>query len=203
MTIDERSKIWHMQFRKTWESQTLKYIATINEGGAPKNGIPSSNSFHLSWDKIDYYVWAVDYISAKQDREYDQAISAKRKSITIPGGGICAVFMHDKDLNPVTSVKIDLPENNYGTWCNGTYALGGAGKGIDGYLTDGKRAQKPDEIGQNWYHMTVLLRLQKSADGKVTLVQDDRCLGNPNRYADIPSARKALSKCQPSNMTSK
>ncbi|WP_189375624.1 hypothetical protein [Vogesella alkaliphila] len=44
--------------------------------------------------------------------------------------------------------------------------------------------------------MTVLLRLQKDASGKIRLVQDDRCLGNPNKHKDIPSARKALSRCE-------
>lgn len=43
--------------------------------------------------------------------------------------------------------------------------------------------------------MTVLVRFSEQ-NGKLALIQDDRCLGNPNKYKDIPSARKALSRCE-------
>lgn len=56
--------------------------------------------------------------------------------------------------------------------------------------------QHSEDVGQGWHRMTVLLRLQKDTSGKIRLVQDDRCLGNPNKYKDIPSARKALSRCE-------
>jgi hypothetical protein len=41
----------------------------------------------------------------------------------------------------------------------------------------------------------VLVRFVNT-DGKLTLTQDDRCLGNPNKYKDIPAARKALARCE-------
>jgi hypothetical protein len=192
-------------FYKKWEEAIRRNIAAINEGIAPDVS-GGRDSARILWNGEEYYAWAMEYNSAEQDREYDRAITAKRKSRPLPGGGVCAVFLHDKNLNPVTSLKIDLPENNHGTWCNGTYGLGSAGKGVDGllvsisyYLTGDKPAQRPQDIGDGWRYMTVLLRLEKSADGKVLLVQDDRCLGNPNRYEDIPTARKRLSTCIKSN----
>ncbi|MTD33135.1 hypothetical protein [Paludibacterium denitrificans] len=43
--------------------------------------------------------------------------------------------------------------------------------------------------------MTVLIRFAEAND-KLTLTQDDHCLGNPNKYKGIPAARKALSRCE-------
>lgn len=48
----------------------------------------------------------------------------------------------------------------------------------------------PDE-----YPTTVLLRLKEESPGKLTITQDDSCLGNPNRIASIAAARKRLEQC--------
>lgn len=193
-------------FYYQFKDAVIREIAASNEGVAPNSGFGGRDSAHLIWNGVDYYALAANYLSSEQDRRNEEDVRLKIDRPVIPGGGICAVFLHDKQLKPVASVKIALPENNYGTWCNGTYALGSAGKGIDGllltisyYLTGEKPAQRAADIGKGWRHMTVLLRLQKEANGKISLVQDDRCLGNPNRYADIPSARKALAKCKDVN----
>lgn len=192
-------------FIDRWEGAVRRNIAAINEGIAPDVS-GSRDAARVLWNGEEFYAWAENYWSAEQMREYPKARSEKRQSRPLPGGGVCAVFLHDKNLNPVTSLKIDLPENNHGTWCNGTYGLGSAGKGVDGllvsisyYLTGEKPAQRRQDIGEGWRYMTVLLRLEKSANGKVLLVQDDLCLGNPNRYKDIPTARKRLSTCIKSN----
>ncbi len=111
------------------------------------------------------------------------------------------LYVQDKDLNKAASLKIALPENNFGTWCNGVDGLGAAGKGRDGvivalsyYLTGKAPAKKVQDIGQGWRYMTVLIRWREE-NGKLILTQDDSCLGNPNKIKDIPSARKALDKC--------
>lgn len=46
------------------------------------------------------------------------------------------------------------------------------------------------------FPMTVLLHFKRENDGKLNITQDDRCLGNPNHYATIASARKALASEQ-------
>ncbi|WP_156943175.1 hypothetical protein [Pseudogulbenkiania sp. MAI-1] len=194
-------------FYKKWEEAIRRNIAAINEGIAPDVS-GGRDSARVLWNGEEYYAWAEQYHSAEQDRQIEKNVRLKvRLPPPLPGGGVCAVFLHDKSLNPITSLKIDLPENNHGTWCNGTYGLGSAGKGVDGllvsisyYLTGEKPAQRPQDIGEGWRYMTVLLRLEKTADGKVRLVQDDRCLGNPNRYEDIPTARKRLSICIKSSL---
>lgn len=63
------------------------------------------------------------------------------------------------------------------------------------YLTDKPLAKKPQDIGDGWRYMTVLLKLH-GQDGKVVVEQDDACLGNPNGLKDLASARKALSACK-------
>lgn len=150
----------------------------------------------------DYYLRAFNYQTAEQDKEYVQAAASKRKSSALPGGGACVLYVNDKYLNKVASLKISLPENNYGTWCNSVAGIGSMGKGRDGvliplsyYLTDDKPAKRAKDIGQGWRYMTVLVRFANT-DGKLTLIQDDSCLGNPNKYKDIPAARKALARCE-------
>lgn len=156
---------------------------------------------HAVFNGKDYYIRAFNYQTAVQDKEYVQSTASKRKSRALPGGGTCILYASDKDLNKVASLKISLPENNYGTWCNGVNGIGSAGKGRDGvliplsyYLTDSTPAKSRAEIGQGWRFMTVLIRFSE-VNGKLTLSQDDRCLGNPNKYKDILGARKALSRC--------
>ena len=58
----------------------------------------------------------------------------------------------------------------------------------------GAAAKKMSGIGSGWLRMTVLLRVKEN-DGKVEIVQDDSCLGNPNRIETIPDARRSLKKC--------
>lgn len=48
----------------------------------------------------------------------------------------------------------------------------------------------PDE-----YQTTILLILKEESPGKLSITQDDSCLGNPNRIASIAAARKRLEQC--------
>ncbi|MTD33137.1 hypothetical protein [Paludibacterium denitrificans] len=157
---------------------------------------------HVMFNGKDYYLRAFNYQTAAQDKEYDKSLAAKRKSQALPGGGACVLYVNDKHLKKVAALKISLPENHYGTWCNGVEGIGSAGKGRDGvlvslsyYLTDNKLAKRAEDIGQDWRYMTVLIRFAET-NGKLTLTQDDHCLGNPNKYKGIPAARKALSRCE-------
>lgn len=188
-------------FLKKWDKKILQGIAEDNDGITPSSATGGRDSAHIVWNGKHYYAWAVQYHSADQDKEIDKAISTKRKSVTLPGGGVCAVYVHDQDLNKLASLKIDLPENNHGTWCNGVYGLGGAGRSVDGvlvtlsyYLAGKTPAQRAQDIGKGWRYMTALIRFEEQ-DGKLMLKQDDSCLGNPNTYDTIPDSRKALSRC--------
>jgi hypothetical protein len=42
--------------------------------------------------------------------------------------------------------------------------------------------------------MTSLIRV-KASNGKIEVVQDDSCLGNPNQFDTIAKARKQLQRC--------
>ncbi len=188
-------------FFKRWDKHLLQAIADDNSGVAPNHTSDGLNSGHILWNGKNYYAWAVHYWSAAQDHEYDAAIANKRKSVALPGGGVCALYVHDQNLNKLASLKIDLPENNHGTWCNGIDGMGGAGKTVDGvlvslsyYLAGKKPAQRAEDIGKGWRYMTVLIRFEEQ-NGKLVLKQDDSCFGNPNQITDIPSARKALARC--------
>lgn len=187
-------------FVERWEKNTRQAIGEDNNGIVPDD-LPARESGHILWNGRHYYGWAVQYHSSAQVKEISAAISEKRKRDTLPGGGICALYVFDQDLNKLASLNIDLPENNHGTWCNGTYGFGGSSKGVNGvlitlsyYLAGEKPAQRAKDIGDGWRKMTVLIRFEE-LDGRLVLKQDDTCLGNPNTFDAIPDARKALARC--------
>lgn len=61
-----------------------------------------------------------------------------------------------------------------------------------GYIDSAEPANKNSDPTE--FSTTLLLRF-KNDNGKLKIEQDDRCLGNPNNYKTIASARKALSTC--------
>ena len=201
MTWDERHEQKYDQFGKTWGGNILQAIAGDNEGIAPNSRPAGIGQGHILWNGKHYYGWAVKYQSAEQFRSNREEVKLKIERPAIPGGGICALYVFDQELNKLASLKIDLPENNHGTWCNGIDGFGGAGKGTDGvlvtisyYLAGKKPARRAQDIGSGWRYMTALIRFEEK-NGKLVLRQDDSCLGNPNDYGTIAAARKALSKC--------
>lgn len=201
MTWDERHEQKYRNFHKTWDKSILKAIAEDNDGIVPTSTPAGIGRGHILWNGKHYYGWAVQYQSAAQIKSNREEVKMKIERPAIPGGGICALYVLDQDLNKAASLKIDLPENNHGTWCNGIYGFGGAGKDVDGvlvsisyYLTGNKPAQSAQDIGKGWRYMTALILFEEKV-GKLVLRQDDTCLGNPNGYDSIVAARKALAQC--------
>lgn len=203
MSWDEKSTL--DPFFKKWDKEILLAIAADNDGIASASSLGGRDSGHILWNGKHYYGWAVNYQSAAQVRSNREEVRLKVDRPAIPGGGVCSLYVFNQDLNKLASLKIDLPENDHGTWCNGTYGFGGAGKGIDGvlvtvsyYLAGKKPAQRAQDIGKGWRYMTTLIRFEEK-DGKLVLRQDDSCLGNPNNFDAIPDARKALARCAIAN----
>lgn len=94
------------------------------------------------------------------------------------------------------------PHEPYDNYCNAVPAIGVADKArnelfvtFQYFPIDEKAASKVSEIGSDWKRMTSLFRL-KLVDGKITVEQDDSCLGNPNAIETIPDARAALKRCR-------
>ena len=201
MSIDELNDPDYSKFINKWDRSVRQAIADDNSGIAPEGEMGGLNSGHILWNGKNYYAWAVNYLSAEQERKIHEDVVNKTDHPPIPGGGVCALYVHDQNLNKLASLKIDLPENDHGTWCNGIDGMGGAGKTVDGvlvslsyYLAGKKPAQRAEDIGKGWRYMTVLIRFEED-NGKLVLKQDDSCFGNPNQITDIPSARKALARC--------
>ena len=162
----------------------------------------------ITWDGQIYYATGTQYISAEQYKENRRTLPpGEKNSRTLPDGGVCELFLYDDKLQLVTRHKVKLPDFPGGTWCNGSEALGRARKdmpallySIHYYLVSKPVAARPEDIGKGWRHSTYLIRLVKDSNGAIRFVQDDACLGNPNDYATIVQARKALEKC-PSNLS--
>lgn len=94
------------------------------------------------------------------------------------------------------------PNEEYESFCNAVPAIGVADKARDELFVtfqyfpiDRKAASKVSEIGDGWKRMTSLFRLTV-ADGKITVAEDQACLGNPNEIETIPDARVALKRCR-------
>ncbi|KGM39763.1 hypothetical protein JY96_06235 [Aquabacterium sp. NJ1] len=173
----------------------------VAQGFEEEDYYETINFFRMLWNEKVYYVAGAQIRSKEQNAVRDAALARNKHSIPIPGGGICTLFVYDKDLKQAAKHDIKLNEADGHTWCNGARALARV-KGQDAllfsisyYLTDKPLAKNPQDIGAGWRYMTVLLKLREQ-DGKVSIEQDDTCLGNPNGFKDLASARKALSVCK-------
>jgi len=174
------------------------YRDLARDGISSKPLIGSIDFGRLVWDGDIFYIIPVNYISAAQS-ESDKKQNWKHTN-AIPGGGVCSIFLYNSQFERVAKVDADLPDANHHTWCNGINGIGSARKqdgvllAVSYYLTDKSPAHTVKEIGNGWKDETLLFHLSKE-NGKVKFTQDDRCLGNPNHFKDILSARKALAKC--------
>ena len=182
------------------------FVAALNRDrvaeGFEAKDFGTLNFFRMLWNGRTFYVAGVQYISKEQRSEIHRSTLAKESDgKTLPGGGVCTLFIYDENLKQAAKHNIKLNEADGRTWCNGANGLARV-RGqeallfsISYYLTDKPLAKKANDIGDGWRYMTVQLRLQER-DGKVFIEQDDTCLGNPNTYKDIAAARKALAACQ-------
>jgi hypothetical protein len=158
--------------------------------------------FRMTWGSQLYFVAGAQYTSKAQWTQIHESVRSKAKdSPTLPGGGICSVFVYDRDLKPLARHDILFKEAGGRVYCNGANALARV-KGEDAllfnvmyYLVDEPKAVTFSAIGDGWRRMSVLLRLRHDGD-KVWIEQDDTCLGNPNRYDHIETARVALAACK-------
>jgi hypothetical protein len=113
----------------------------------------------------------------------------------------CVLLIQDSAFREVGFLKINLNRATP-SYCNAIVGVGVAIKGKDDLLIttqdfpiDGPGATKVQDIGQRWHRQTALVHVGL-AEGRVDLVQDDRCLGNPNSLESIPDARKKIHECQ-------
>jgi hypothetical protein len=169
--------------------------------GFERQSFGTLNFFRMLWNERVYYVAGAQIRSKEQNAVRDAALARNKNSLPIPGGGICTLFVYDKDLKQAAKHDVKLNEANGHTWCNDARALARV-KGQDAllfaisyYLTDKPLAKRQQDIGDGWRYMTVLLKLREQ-DGKVFIEQDDGCLGNPNGFSDLGAARKALTACK-------
>lgn len=87
------------------------------------------------------------------------------------------------------------------SYCNAMPAIGIGNKEKDELLTTIQYfdtttpvAKSWKHVGADWRRMTVRTHIREE-NGKIIAEQLDDCLGNPNEYDTIASARKALKKC--------
>lgn len=97
--------------------------------------------------------------------------------------------------------EIADPKPGYPAFCMDVMGIGMGNKETGSVLvtvqyhdTNSMPVASPKDIGKGWMRTTRLLRIHEQ-DGKLSVEEDDRCLGQDNHYWDIPTARKALRQC--------
>lgn len=144
------------------------------------------------------------------DREHDgqvctpKSFKTKKLDYDCEEGGTLAVACHLMFFNDQfenVGIFRFWPQENYVSFCNSVIAMGTADKARNELLvvyqyfnTHAKAAGSVSELGSGWKRMTSLVRLQLDS-GKITAVEDDSCLKNPNTIDTIPDARAALKQC--------
>ncbi|MTD33139.1 hypothetical protein [Paludibacterium denitrificans] len=150
MEWDERQPMFNFMRN---EEKTIKADLLARNEITPESLITwgAYGHAHAIFNGKDYYLRAFNYQTAEQDRRSRADVHSK----VIPGGGACVLYVNDKNLKKAAALKVSLPENHYGTWCNGVEGIGSAGKGRDGvlvslsyYLTNSSPAKRPEDIGR-------------------------------------------------------
>jgi hypothetical protein len=143
--------------------------------------------FHILWNGQNYYVTGAQY-------------RTKAQNTGTSGGETCSVFIYDTNLKQVAQHDVTFPKADGHVECNGARTLGLAKEqhallfSIMYYRSNKPLSQQDENAGNDWHYMTVLLPLREQ-NGKLTIEQDDTCLGNPNELKDAVSAREALTQC--------
>jgi hypothetical protein len=115
---------------------------------------------------------------------------------------VCHLFMFDSDLALAAVSRIEVGRDRRRLigkpFCQSVKAMSVAKEVPDAMLitlgySDSAEPADPRNDSKEFVS-TVLLRFSTDA-GKLKIEQDDSCLGNPNKYATIVSARKALKTC--------
>lgn len=116
----------------------------------------------------------------------------------------CFLYFQDPLQYKILAIhrfEIADPKPGYPAFCMNTEGFGMGNKETGSVLvtvqyhdTHSKPAASPKDIGKGWMRTTRLLRIHEQ-DGKLSVEEDNRCLGQDNHYPDIPTARKALRQC--------
>jgi len=120
----------------------------------------------------------------------------------ISGQPVCHLFLFDsKTVDTVAIVQLNIKRDGNEIKgmpsCDGVKAMAIAKEVSDAmlitlsYFDGASHDSEPAD-----YSTTVLLRFSNQ-NGKLKIEQDDRCLGNPNKYKTIAAARNALGQCAP------
>lgn len=109
------------------------------------------------------------------------------------------LFNPDRTIAAIALIKINKGKFIKGVPYIEVKAVGAASVVPDGMIlivdyVDGAKFLANPHGSTPSYLTAVLFRLS-DGNGKLKIEQDDRCLGNPNKYKSISAARAALRKC--------
>jgi hypothetical protein len=156
-------------------------------------------------DQVKYYVKPSMFMAKNRTDEVCKPVRIPELAYRCEEGqpyveGCHLLFFNAQGENVgFQTMRID---EKYPHFCNAMPAIGVANKSQNELLVTMQYfipeahmgATKSTELGRGWTRMTSLIRL-KAINGKIEVVQDDSCLGNPNQIDTIAKARKQLQRC--------
>lgn len=192
------------------KTATLTAATTLSATNSEKNGRSYKPEldlgFRLYLDGAKYYVKPALFMAKERPDDVCTPVSfTKAPTYQCEEGQrykvSCHLMFFNAQFENVGVYRL-RPHEEYETFCNAVPAIGVADKARDELFVtfqyfpiDRKAATKVSEIGDGWKRMTSLFRLTL-ADGKITVEEDNVCLGNPNGIETIPDARAVLKRCR-------
>lgn len=192
-------------------ARELMAIPGDDSSGRPRY-YGESDGFRLFVDDTKYYIKSAMFMARSKAGEVCTPSPFKSaptyrcdEGQTLTQG--CHVFVFNDRFERSAHHAIAINEK-FPHFCNAMPAMGVGDKAnnivlvtVQYFNTERKPASSIAQVGSSWRRMTVALRIQ-AKDGKISVEQDDRCLGNPNQIEEVPEARRKLRACAASHHAS-
>jgi len=201
---DKEQETWLMEDGAEKWARELTAIHGINENGRLRY-FTSDPGFRLFVNDSKYYIKPAMFMARSKPGETCTPTPFKNaptyrcdEGQTLSQG--CHVFFFNERFERAGHHVVAINEK-YIHFCNAMLGIGVGDKAnnvvlvtVQYFNTERKPASAVAQVGSSWNRMTVALRV-KAVEGRIEVEQDDSCLGNPNRFEEIPEARKRLRAC--------
>jgi hypothetical protein len=190
-----------------WESLRKRIATPLKPDGTTGDKF-FGMGYRLHFDKEIYYITALGFMPKTRPDEVCTKVPWQNRPTYKCHEGqrytrACHIAIYDRSFKEVGWHTVGI-DRNYPLYCNTVAGMGRLDATHNDVLVvaqyfrvddDAGIATRPDQIGQSWHRMTVRLKLTRTPEGRIDIVQDDSCLGNPNDVEEIPEARKLIKSC--------
>lgn len=173
-------------------SQKAADVGAVNQDG--------KDTYRTELGGTTYYMTANSYGILTQAQ-----LNAMTDTSTKLYPGACAFYLYNAKQEFSSSFVITVGSSRRGTHCNAISGVSGvAFHGqpallaiVQYFYTNGKAANSVAQFGANWIQTTVLLPLNKQANGKWAFTQDFTCFPRTNMIKTLAQAERYMrANCQ-------